>query len=157
MQLGSGTTLSKVHVTWPHQIAIGNNCILEHDIYFKYDGVWQPGAAIQIKDQIFIGAGCEFNIQKGITIGSHSLIASGCRFIDHDHGTAAGTLMHSQQGAEKEIVIGRDVWLGCGVVVLKGVVIGDGAVVAAGAVVTKSIPPQEIWAGVPAKKIGQRT
>jgi acetyltransferase-like isoleucine patch superfamily enzyme len=56
-------------------------------------------------------------------------------------------------GIEKEIVIGSNVWIGCNVVVLKGVGIGNSAVVAAGAVVTKSIPPYEIWGGVPAKKL----
>ena len=40
--------------------------------------------------------------------------------------------------------------------VLAGVSIGDGAIVGAGAVVTKSVPAGEIWAGVPAKKIGVR-
>jgi acetyltransferase-like isoleucine patch superfamily enzyme len=40
--------------------------------------------------------------------------------------------------------------------VLKGVTIGNGAIVAAGAAVTKSIPEYEIWAGVPARKIGKR-
>ena len=40
--------------------------------------------------------------------------------------------------------------------VLKDVTIGLGAVVGAGAVVTKSVPAYEIWAGVPARKIGQR-
>jgi len=54
------------------------------------------------------------------------------------------------------VVIGRDVWIGCHVVVLPGVTIGDHAVVAAGAVVTKSIPSGEMWGGVPAKKIGER-
>jgi len=34
--------------------------------------------------------------------------------------------------------------------------IGDGAVIGAGSVVTKSIPTMEIWAGVPARKIGSR-
>jgi len=64
--------------------------------------------------------------------------------------------MRSQAGPESEITIGSDVWLGCHVVVLKGVCIGDGAVVGAGAVVTKSVPEGEIWAGVPAVKIGTR-
>ena len=52
--------------------------------------------------------------------------------------------------------IGNDVWLGLNVIVKKGVVIGDGAIVGAGSVVTKNIPPYEIWAGVPAKKIKER-
>lgn len=156
MQVGENTTLPGMQVTWPHQVAIGNNCVLEEQIYFKFDGIRKPGPSIRIADHVFIGTGCEFNIRKLITIGASSLIASGCRFIDHDHGLAAGELMRKQHGLEKEIIIGSDVWLGCNVVVLKGVVIGDGAVVAAGAVVTKSILANEIWGGVPAKKIGER-
>lgn len=156
MKVGSGTVLPPLHITWPNQVAIGKYCTLEHSIYFKFDGIWQSGTAIRIGNQVFIGSGCEFNITQGIDIGDNTLIASGCRFIDHDHGTQAGLLMRTQEGSKEPIQLGNDVWLGCNVVVLKGVVIGDGAVVAAGAIVTKSILPNEIWAGVPARKIGQR-
>lgn len=156
MQLGRGTVLPRLRVTWPHQVAIGTNCNLEHDIYFKFDGIWRPGPTIKIGNDVFIGSGCEFNARCEVAIGDNSLIASGCRFIDHDHGTALGELMRNQPGPEKPIRIGQDVWLGCNVVVLKGIEIGDGAIVAAGAVVTKSILPREIWAGIPARKIGQR-
>ncbi|GAB5442272.1 MAG: hypothetical protein Fues2KO_26210 [Fuerstiella sp.] len=48
-------------------------------------------------------------------------------------------------------------WLGAGVTVTAGVSIGDGAVVGAGAVVTHNVPEYEIWAGIPANKIGERT
>jgi acetyltransferase-like isoleucine patch superfamily enzyme len=157
MQIGHKTTLPKIYITWPHQVAIGADCLLEQNIYFKFDGLWQGGPSIRIANRVFIGSGCEFNITKALTIGNDALIASGCRFIDHDHGTQLGTRMASQVGAEQAITIGSDVWLGCNVLVLKGVTIGDGAVVAAGAVVTKSILPHEIWAGVPARKIGHRT
>ena len=54
------------------------------------------------------------------------------------------------------VVLEDDVWLGAHVVVLKGVTIGKGAVVGAGAVVTKSVPPHEIVAGVPARSLGRR-
>jgi acetyltransferase-like isoleucine patch superfamily enzyme len=157
MKVGSGTALPKLYMTWPNQVVIGQNCTLEHNIYFKFDGLWQPGPSIRIGNQVFIGNNCEFNISQGIEIGHNALIASGCRFIDHDHGMLLGAPMNSQSGAKQAIKLGSDVWLGCNVVVLKGVEIGEGAVVAAGAIVTKSILPYEIWAGVPARKIGQRT
>jgi len=157
LKVGTNTLLPELTITWPHQVEIGNNCLLEKQIYFKFDGIWKPGPSIIISDHVFIGAGCEFNIRKKITVGQDALIASGCRFIDHDHGIEAGGLMRKQHGAEKEIIIGSNVWLGCNVTVLKGVEIGNGAVVAAGAVVTKSILPNEIWGGIPAKKIGERT
>jgi len=52
-----------------------------------------------------------------------------------------------------EPIIEDEVWIGANVVVLKGVVIGRNAVIAAGAVVNKSVPPNEIWGGVPARFI----
>lgn len=156
MKIGKGTSISQIYVTWPHQVSIGNRCILEHNIYFKYDGIWNKGPAIVIEDEVFIGTGCEFNSNCGIRIGKYSNIASGCRFIDHDHGIKAGLLIGPQPSVKAKIELGEDVWLGCNAIVLKGVKIGDGAVIAAGAVVTKNIPTNEIWGGVPAKKIGER-
>ena len=57
---------------------------------------------------------------------------------------------------DQPLSIGHDVWIGSNVCILRGVSIGNGAVIGAGAVVTHNIAPYEIWAGVPAKKIGQR-
>lgn len=54
------------------------------------------------------------------------------------------------------IVIGEDVWIAAGAVVLKGTTIGRGAVVAANAVVTRDVADYEIVGGVPAKRIGER-
>lgn len=54
------------------------------------------------------------------------------------------------------VIIGNDVWIGHGVIVLPGVAVGDGAVLAAGAVVTKDVPPYIIVGGVPAKVIRAR-
>jgi acetyltransferase-like isoleucine patch superfamily enzyme len=156
MRIGRGVLLGPITVTWPHQVSLGSHCHVEQGAYFKFDGISQPGPNILIGDSVFIGTSCEFNIRKGIRVGSDSLIASGCRFIDHDHGILLSSLMREQPGPEKAIFIGANVWLGANVIVLKGVNIGDGAVVAAGAVVTKSIPANEIWAGVPAKRIGTR-
>jgi acetyltransferase-like isoleucine patch superfamily enzyme len=156
MQIGSGTVIPKMFISWPHQVSIGNNCQLEHDIYFKYDGIYERGPSIIVKNDVFIGSGCEFNCNCKIEIGSYSNIASGCRFIDHDHGIDAAKLIGQQASIKGAIKLNNDVWLGFNVVILKGVEIGEGAIVGAGAVVTKSIPAYEIWAGVPAKKIGNR-
>ena len=157
-EFGIGTSVPRLDMTWPHQVSVGRRCVLEEDIFFKYARSWRLGRAIVIRDNVFIGKGCEFNIRQRIEIGRDCLVASGCKFIDHDHDITRGAgPMHSLTGAEVEIVLEPDVWLGVNVVVLKGVIIGEGAVVGAGAVVTKSIPAYEIWAGIPARKIGQRT
>jgi len=156
-RFGKGTVVSEVSITWPHQVAVGANCILEDDIFFKYDGYWQPGPSIVLGDRVFVGKGCEFNIRCHVEIGSDCLIASNCKFIDHNHEMTAGLgPMHSLLCPEDPIVLENDVWLGVNVIVLKGVTIGEGAIVGASAVVTKSIAPFEIWAGIPARKIGER-
>jgi acetyltransferase-like isoleucine patch superfamily enzyme len=155
MRIGTETGLGRVKVVWPHQITVGSKCILEDDVELKYAGFWQPGFAIHIGDKCFIGRGTEFNITKRIIIGHRCAIASGCKFVDHDHGII-GERIDEQPGPEKEIIVGNDVWLGANVIVLKGITIGNSAVVGAGSVVTKSIPAREVWAGVPAKRLGTR-
>lgn len=155
--IGAGTSVpEKLVMNWPHQVKIGNNCALHEGISFLYPAPWEPGTAIILGDRVFVGRFCEFNINGSIHVGDDCLIATGCKFIDHDHSMDLGTPMNQQPNAIAPIHLESDVWLGVNVVVLKGVTIGTGAVVAAGAVVTKSVPPGEIWGGVPARKIGER-
>ena len=54
------------------------------------------------------------------------------------------------------VVIGHDVWIGHGAIILPRRTVGTGAVVAAGAVVTKDVDPYAIVAGNPARIIRQR-
>lgn len=146
----------KTAITWPHKVSIGKKTIIEHDVFLKHDGPYSEGKSIIIGDNVFIGNNSEFNIKKSIIIKNNSLIGSGSKFIDHDHGMAKNDLIRLQPCPEAEIIIEEDVWIGANVIVLKGVTIGKGAIVAAGAIVNKSIPPYEIWGGVPVKKIGER-
>jgi acetyltransferase-like isoleucine patch superfamily enzyme len=54
------------------------------------------------------------------------------------------------------IIIGDEVWLGFGVVVLDGVRIGNGAVVGAGSVVTHDVPDGAVVHGIPARVLMMR-
>ena len=60
---------------------------------------------------------------------------------------------HASRG---DVVIGHDVWIGSGAMILSGVTIGHGAAVAARAVVTKDVPPYAIVGGNPARTIRAR-
>ncbi|WP_083904908.1 acyltransferase [Rhodopirellula sp. SWK7] len=155
--IGQGTTIHfQIFCTWPHQLNFGTHCVIQHQVFFNYDHYWTEGPSLNFGDRVFIGWGSEFNIRGKLTIGNDCLIASGVKMIDHDHGTTVGQLMREQENRTRPIEVGDDVWIGANAIILKGVCIGDGAIVAAGAVVTKSIAPNEIWAGTPAKRIGKR-
>lgn len=156
MRIGPGTGLHSLRVTWPHQVSIGRHCTVQAGVDFHFDDCYRAGPSILIGDHSFIGSGVEFNIVEKIEIGAHALVASGCRFIDHDHGLAPGIPMGAQPSVSAPIRIGRDVWIGAHAVVLKGVVLGDGAVVGAGSVVTHDVPARAIVAGVPARLVRYR-
>ena len=157
MTIGQGTGFSKLHVTWPHQVQIGRGCRLEHDIYFHFDGIYQSGPSILIGDGCFLGSNCEFNITNRIEIGNHCQIASGSRFVDHNHGMEPGKLIGGQAQTSAPIVLGEDVWIGANAVILEGVTIGSGAVVGAGAVVTRPVAANTVVGGVPARVIRERS
>ena len=52
-----------------------------------------------------------------------------------------------------KVQIGNNVFVGAKTVILPGVSIGDNAVIAANSSVTKSVPSNEVWGGVPARFI----
>lgn len=55
-----------------------------------------------------------------------------------------------------ETIVGNDVWIGYGALIMGGIKIGNGAIIAAGSVVTKDVPDYSIVGGVPAKLIKYR-
>ena len=52
-------------------------------------------------------------------------------------------------------IVGHDVWIGHGAVIMPGVKVGNGAIIGSNAVVTKDVPDYSIVAGVPAKIVGR--
>lgn len=107
---------------------------------------------ITIGQDTIIGDHCFLDGRAPLTIGSHVDIASQVLIFTNQHN------IHSKDfGNDYGPVTIKDyVFIGPRAIILPDVTIGRGAVVAAGAVVTKNIPDFEIWAGIPAKKIGQR-
>ena len=93
----------------------------------------------------------------GVEIDDYCRIGHGTSFLSEEHGFASVEVpIYRQAKIPGRISVGKDVYFGAGVKVLKGVTIGDGCVIGAGAVVTSDIPPYLIAAGVPARVVGRR-
>lgn len=117
---------------------------------------------IEIGDDVYIGEGAHFSATESyIKIGNKVMFGPKVTLVTGDHNSqVAGQYMKDVKYKEPEddqpITIEDDVWLGCGVIVLKGVTIGAGSIIAAGSVVTKNVPMNSIAGGVPANIIKDR-
>ena len=118
------------------------------------------GRNIVIGDRVHIGAGCYLWGGPGrgrIVLGNDVLIAPNVMLTAANYRFNDGSPVTDQAMDEADILVGADVWLGYGCVVLAGATIGDGAIIGAGSVVRGTIPARAIAVGSPARVVGHRT
>lgn len=113
---------------------------------------------IVLGDRVSLGYHCHIGCINEISIDNDTLIASRVFITDHQHGELSGAHLvlppvQRPLMSKGAVHIGSRVWIGEGVCILAGVTIGDNAVIGANAVVTRDIPPNGIYAGVPARPI----
>lgn len=139
-------------------ISFGNHVSIARDsILFCTGVIAQKGTGITIGNRTGIGARAFLAGQGGITIGNDVITGPNIQVFSENHNFSNLTQTIKEQGVTKKpTVIGNNCWIGGGVSILAGVNIGDGCVIAAGSVVTKSVPPNSIAAGAPAKIIKSR-
>lgn len=109
-----------------------------------------------IGDRVIIGAFCNIRACGGqIRIGKNTACGQHVSLIAGGHVLVANSVYRDLPWDEKrtDVLIGDNVFIFAGAVILPGVQIGENSVVGAGAVVTHNIPANEIWAGIPAKKL----
>lgn len=125
--------------------SIGKNvCVMDH-VYLHH---WEN---LEIGDNVSIHEQCNINAFGGVRIGSDVSISHGVSIVSFNHTWAdENTPIKYNPSEPGAIVIGNDVWVGCGARILAGVTIGERSVIAAGAVVTKDCEPNGVYAGVPA-------
>ncbi|WP_315854387.1 DapH/DapD/GlmU-related protein [Frigoriglobus tundricola] len=156
--VGSGFQMEELPwITGAGRIVIGNSVQLSGKSSFTfYHPVFGPPELV-IGDGTFIGHGCGFNIGRSVRIGRYCLFATSVQIFDNDghplDAASRRTSMLTPPEAIKPVVIGDEVWVGNGSLILKGVTIGDRAVVGARSVVTKDVPPDTVVAGNPARVV----
>lgn len=90
-----------------------------------------------------------------IRIGNHVTISPGVRFITHDGATWVFRDLPEYKGLQRHdtIDIKDNCFIGAGTILLPGVSVGPNSVVGAGAVVTKTVPPNTVVIGCPARPL----
>ncbi len=88
-----------------------------------------------------------------ITIGSHVTITGGVQFITHDGGVWVFRPEEPDIDVFGSIVVGDNVFIGYGAILMPGVKIGSNSVVGAGAIVTRDVLDNVVVVGCPAKVI----
>ncbi len=139
------------------EIVIGNDVSFSGKPSFVFSSRHSQRPQLSIGHGSFLGHNCALTIAKQIKIGNHCLIAAGVRITDFD-GHPLGADERRAGGifaadTVLPVIIGDDVWIGHGAVILKGVNVGDRAIIGARAVVTRDVPADTVVAGNPARVI----
>lgn len=116
----------------------------------------RSGVNLHIGKGSIIGDNCILDARQGIYIGENVNLSSEVHLWTEAHDVN-DPYFRSMPCNHGPIHIGNRVWLGSNVTVLDKVNIGEGAIVCSGAVVTKDVEPYTIVAGIPARKIGERS
>ncbi|WP_339076788.1 hypothetical protein QQM41_08035 [Acetobacter sp. AC2005] len=115
-------------------------------IYKKSTFVW-GFETVSFGTSVWVHGGCTCNI------GEKGLWSEGIQVRTSDHHAivdlGTGTILNSP----RDVLIGRRVWIGAQVCILKGTQISDGSIVGARTVVSGPIGENELWAGTPARKL----
>lgn len=117
------------------------------------------GRNIVLGDRVRIGAGCSLWAGNGtarIVLGDDVMLGPNVMLTTSNYRFNDGAPIHAQLMNEADVIVGRDVWIGYGAVLLAGARIGEGAVIGAGAVVRGEIPAYAVVAAPPAVVVGRR-
>src|SRR5690606_15408172 len=116
------------------------------------------GTFVEIQKGVTIGADCKISshtfICEGVTIEDRVFIGHNVTFINDKIPRATnedGSMQSSEDWVCAPTLIEEGASIGSSVTILCGVTIGKKAVIGAGSVVTKNVPSNSVFAGVPAR------
>lgn len=122
---------------------LGENCYIEPPLHSNWGG-----------HHVHFGRGVYANFNLTLVDDTHIYVGDGTMIGPNVTLATAGhpilpALRERQLQYNMPIHIGKNCWLGAGVIVLPGVTIGDNTVIGAGSIVTRDIPANVVAVGNP--------
>lgn len=131
---------------------VGENCYIEQPFYANFGG-----KHVHLGKQVYANFHLTLVDDTHIYIGDYTMLGPNVTLATAGHPILPELRVKGLQ-FNMPVHIGRNCWLGAGVVVMPGVTIGDNSVIGAGSIVTKDIPANVVAVGNPCRvlrKIGE--
>jgi maltose O-acetyltransferase len=131
-------------------VRIGKHSLVQGELWLT--GVGNVCELLSIGENTLITRRLHVDLGAPVRIGNYVRIGHDVSILTVNHAVGSRDFRAGPRFFG-EIAIEDGCWIGSRSTLLPGVVIGSGAIVAAGAVVTRSVPPDTLVAGVPARVI----
>jgi acetyltransferase-like isoleucine patch superfamily enzyme len=157
----------EIQIRWPiniyyddiHAVKIGKDSsigIFSEIIALKRVKESKVHGELIIGERVVIGSHANIRAAGGVIhIGQNTIIGQHVSLIAANHSIGDTSPYRDLPWDENKtgVIINENAWIGAGSIILPGSKIGRNSVVAAGSVVTGSVPDNEIWSGVPARRL----
>jgi galactoside O-acetyltransferase len=123
----------------------GENCYIQPPFYANWGG-----AHLHLGSSVYANFNLTLVDDGQIFIGDKTMIGPNVTIATAGHPILP-SLREKAFQYNKDVFIGRNVWIGAGAILLPGIRIGDNSVIGAGSVVTKNIPENVVAVGNPCR------
>lgn len=127
-------------------LEVGEGCYIEPPFHANWGG-----AHVRFGKYVYANFNLTLVDDSYITVGDYTMFGPNVTISTAGHPIDP-TLREKVMQYNMPVQIGRNCWLGAGVIVMPGVSIGDNSVIGAGSVVTRDIPANVVAVGVPDRK-----
>lgn len=155
--LGNNVKISERAAIYdPEKISIGNNSRI--DDFCILSGVIEIGINTHLTPMCLIAGGA-----PGVYMDDFCTLAYGVKIFSQSDDYSGETLVNStipkkfKKEIYKPVSVGKNVIIGAGSIVMPGCDVADGCAIGAMTLLTKPTQPWGVYAGVPAKRINERS
>lgn len=144
-------TQTKAREAMLHEILAecGEGCYIEAPFYANFGG-----SHVHFGNHVYANYNLTMVDDTHIYVGDYTMFGPNVTVASAAHPIDP-KLREELYQYNKPVHIGRNCWLGAGVIVVPGVTIGDNTVIGAGSVVTKDIPANVVAVGNPCRVLRQ--